>query len=601
MKKVVKIILPILLSLTILLSIGWYLFIYDTEFTRDVLLSSARYFESEGNHSLAAWFYDMAYDQADDNDAVAIELALQHKAAGNYTQAEITLSNAIADGGTANLYIALSNLYLEQDKILDAVKLLDAVCSENSTVNQAVRQELIAMRPAAPTVSPDPGFYSQYINVTVTGQGGTLYVSNQYPSVKDATYTKLVEGAAYVAVNGSVPGVDNTVTETINLVEGENAIYALTISDQGLVSPVSIFGYTVGGVIVQVEFADDAIEAQVRKMLNVSENTVLHSNDLWKITEFTIPEGTKKLDDLKHMIRLETLTIENCPSNSLSFLSSLSDLTKLTIRNMPVKSEDLAQIGRMPKLTELTLSNCSLSTISGLENATKLTSLDLSGNTVRNLSPIASMPQMVHLDLKSNAVEDLSSLSGLTHLQTLDISHNTLRSIAPLSGISSLKWLDLSYNTVSDITDAGKLTGLQHLDVSYNGVTDVSPLAACTSLNDLNISNNSIEDISALSVLNGLNHFDFNHNQVKELPAWDTKSCQLITIDGSHNQIKSVEVLAGMSRLNKVFMDYNPELKDIICLQKCTLLIQVNAYGTKVEDIKALADMSVIVNYDPTK
>ena len=71
MKKALKIILPILLTLAILLGIGWYLFIYDTEFTRDMLLSGARYFESKGDHSVAAWFYDLAYDQAGDNDAVA--------------------------------------------------------------------------------------------------------------------------------------------------------------------------------------------------------------------------------------------------------------------------------------------------------------------------------------------------------------------------------------------------------------------------------------------------------------------------------------------------------------------------------------------------
>ena len=600
MKKAAKIILPILLALAILLSIGWYLFIYDTEFTRDMLLSGARYFESKGDHGVASWFYDLAYDQADDNDAVAIELAQQHKADGNFTQAELTLSNAIADGGSADLYVALCNLYLEQDKIMDAIKLLDAVCSEKSTVDPAVRQTLLEMRPAAPTVSPDPGFYSQYIAVTITGQGGTLYVSNHYPSIKDATYTKLVEGASYVATHATVPDNNNTAIQTVTLVEGENAIYALTVSDQGLVSPVSIFGYTVGGVIEQVEFVDKAIEAKVRNLLNVSENTALFSNDLWKITDFTVPEGTEKLDDLKHMIRLETLTIENCPTGSMTFLSSISDLTTLTIRNTPVSTEDLALIGRLPKLTNLTLSNCSLSTTAGLENATRLTYLDLSSNTIRNVSGLAAMSQLISLNLNSNALTDLSQLSGLSMLQTLDVGHNTLTSIGSLRSHSNLKWLDVSNNSVSDISDVSTLSSLQHLNVSYNGITDISALTSCANLQELNIANNSIEDISALDNLNGLTRFNFSHNQVKELPAWDSSTCQLIEIDGSNNQISSVKVLAGMSRLNKVFMDYNPELKDIVCLQSCHLLIQVNAYGTKVSDVKALIDMSVIVNYNPT-
>ena len=77
MKKFFKIIIPIILVLVILASIGWYLFIYDRDFTRDMLLQGARYFDAQGNHAISAWFYDKAYEQAVDNDAVAIELAEQ--------------------------------------------------------------------------------------------------------------------------------------------------------------------------------------------------------------------------------------------------------------------------------------------------------------------------------------------------------------------------------------------------------------------------------------------------------------------------------------------------------------------------------------------
>lgn len=128
MKKFLRAFVPIVLVLAIIACLGWYLFIYDREFTRDILLQGARYFENRSEHEAAAWFYDLAYRQAGDNDAVAIELAEQYKSTGNYTKAEYTLTNAIADGGGAELYIALCKTYIEQDKILDAVKLMDAVC-----------------------------------------------------------------------------------------------------------------------------------------------------------------------------------------------------------------------------------------------------------------------------------------------------------------------------------------------------------------------------------------------------------------------------------------------------------------------------------------
>ena len=140
---------------------------------------------------------------------------------------------------------------------------------------------------------------------------------------------------------------------------------------------------------------------------------------------------------------------------------------------------------------------------------------------------------------------------------------------------------------------------MTQLNLNYNSISDVSTLGGCTALNELYLSNNAIADLSALASLTQLRNFDFSYNQVQALPDWDA-GCQLVTIDGSHNLLTSLEPLSGMNNLNKVSMDYNPELKSITCLTKCHHLIQVNVYGTKVTEIKPLLDMSVIVNYDPT-
>ena len=88
MKRAFKYIIPILLVLTIIVCTCWYLFEYDREFTRDLLLYSARYMEKQGSHSTAQVFYNLAYNQANDNDQVAIELAEQYVEHGNYTKAD---------------------------------------------------------------------------------------------------------------------------------------------------------------------------------------------------------------------------------------------------------------------------------------------------------------------------------------------------------------------------------------------------------------------------------------------------------------------------------------------------------------------------------
>ncbi len=573
MKRAIKVLIPILLALAIVVCMGWYLFIYDREFTRDMLLTGARYFEGQGKHAVASWFYDRAYEQAGDNDAVAIELAEQHKAAGNYTKAEATLSQAIEDGGGISLYIALCKTYAQQDKLLDCVRLLDGI------TNEEIKAQLDGMRPAAPVASPEPGFYNQYISVGVTAESGTLYVSPtaEYPSVKNDPY--------------SAP---------ISLVDGENTLYALAVADNGLVSPLSIFGYTVGGVIEEVHFADAAVEAQVRQQLAIGENQVVFSNALWDIKEFTVPEGAASYDDLKYMIFLEKLTITKGVAGQLSVLSALANLNTLTVTGTSVSAEELAVIGALPKLESLTLSGCGLSTTAGLESAAGLRYLDLSSNTIRNITALSAMHSLQEAYLQNNAMTDLSSLSALTALTRLNLSGNTLTSLAPLGSVSALTWLDASKNQLANISTLGSLAELKELYLSSNQLTDITPLTGCKALRILYIDSNKLTDIAPLGKLSTLANLNFSHNQVKALPTF-SKDCALVTINGAHNLLESLDALGGLKSLNNVYMDYNEKISSVKALASCPVLIQVDVYGTAVKDVSMLTSQSIIVNYDPTK
>lgn len=577
MKRAFRIILPIVLVLAIIVCVGWYLNVYDREFTRDMLLQSARYFESRGNHTMASQFYDWAYRQSGDNDAVAIELAEQHKAAGNYTKAEYTLTKAIADGGGVDLYAALCKTYVEQDKLLDAVYML------NNITNSAVKAQLDAMRPSAPICSPDPttsgSYYTQLISVSVSAQEGTLYVNanGQFPSIQKDLYR-----------------------QEIQLVEGENTIYAVAVADNGLVSTASVFGFTVGGIIKKIDFTDSAIETVIRQMLEINGTRDIYSNDLWDIKEFVVPTDTADLSDLQHLTFLEKVTIEDAPAGQLSNLSGLIYLKEISIMNTAVKAEELPLIGSLPKLERLTLNGCSLSTLAGLEKASNLVYLDAGNNTIRNLTPLSGLLNLQTIDLQHNALNDLSALSALGRLEYLDVSFNSLTDLSPLSSVAGLVWLDCGNNALENLNGIQALTELRHLNLSFNSLTEISSLSGCTKLNVLGISDNAITDLSPLSGMSSITHLDFSRNQVTELPALGPSSA-LVSINGSHNQIQTLEPLKGLSRLNFVQMDYNPDLESIAPLASCHLLIQVDVYGTKVTEVDVLTSQSVIVNYDPTQ
>ena len=570
MKRTLKRILPILLAIVVICSIIWYLFVYDREFTRDVLLHQARFFESQGNHNIAAWLYNQAYLQSEDNESVAIELAEQFKAIGNYTKAETTLSSAIADGGSAELYIALCKTYVEQDKLLDAVTMLDNIS------NPEIKEQLDQKRPKTPEVNYEPGFYSQYITVSISCSGGTLYTTTDgaYPSIEDT------------------PG-----TGEITLVGGENTIFALVVGDDGLVSPLAIYGYTVGGVIEEITLEDSTMDSLIRQHLELDSSATLYSNDLWGITSLVIPEGADSYSDLSYLPYLETLRIHGSTAGSLEGLQNLSHLTQLTLSDCLVTSQDLQIIASLPNLTKLSLSGCNLSSIEQLSSASKLTELDLSNNAIRDLSALSFMTSLQNLNLSHNALTSLNAISSLTALEILDISYNSLPSVTPLSSCTALKELYINNNTIADLDGIENLTALTVLSAAFNELTDVTPLGGLTALETLDISNNQLTDISALSTLNKLQFFNFSRNQVTTLPSWSSDSV-LVSIDGSYNQIETISGLAGFGKLNHVLMDYN-QITAVNALASCHNLIKVSVYGNPVSDVSALTAMDVIVNYNP--
>ena len=572
MKKALRVIIPFILAVALIGCTVWYFFVYDREFTRDMLLKQARSMENSGHHSLSKWFYSAAYAHADNDETVAIELAEQYKANGNYTKAEYTLTNAIADGGTAELYMALCRTYIEQDKLLDAINMLDNIG------DSAVKQELDALRPSAPVADPAPGFYSQYIDITLSSNNGTLYVSTngQYPSITDVPYA-----------------------DPITLGGGETTIYALSVTDNGLVSPLSVFGYTVGGVIEPAVFTDPAFEREIRSLLKIDDDRTIYTNELWTITSLTMPENVEDYSDLKYLPYLEKLTIRSGIASELENLVSLGLLRELHIYDCRPSENDLKIIGTLSNLQKLTLENCGLSSIEPLSSLQSLEYLNLADNTLRNISILSSMPLLREVNLQHNALSDLSALSNLNNLSKLDVSNNDLSSIAPICTLKNLNQLRVDNNNLVSLSGISNLNSLTLFTASYNALTDVSDLAGCVALQTVDISNNALTDITSLSVLKNLAYFTFKYNQVTALPAWD-KDCALLTIDGEGNLISSLEPLSGLLHLNRVYMRFNTEITSVDPLANCPTLVEVDVWGSKVSNASSLLEQSIIVTFDPT-
>lgn len=572
MGKILRFIIPLLLAALVVASIFWYLFDYDRAFTRDILLKEARVNDARGNSALSAWFYKMAYAHSGNDEEVALELASQYRSDGNYTKAEVSLSQAISAAPSANLYTALSKTYVEQDKLMDAVALLANV------PNDTIKAQLEAQRPTAPTANQTPGFYNTYISVELTSSSGTIYytLDGEYPTVDSEPY--------------SAP---------IKLPLGETVLYCISVDDSGLVSPVSVLAYTVGGVVEPAVFMDADMEFAIRDALGMTRTEMMYTNDLWALTEFTVPAQVWTLEDLSKLTNLESLTISNLPNGSLADLEGLTALKSLNISGCRFAASELRVLEKLPNLEKLEISNCGLSTIADLENVTGLTYLDISNNTIRNLEPLAGMTHMQELYMQLNAIISLEPLTNMYDLEKLNVSFNSISSLIPLGLCGKLSWLDASNNTIANVNGIAQLQFLTTLSLNYNLLSDISPLGGCVQLKELSFTNNTVYDISSLSSLTNLEMLDFSYNQVSSLPAWPSQSCALRVIQGSRNNVSNVNVLGGMPNLTYVSMDYNA-ISDISALASCPNLVQVNVYGNSISDVSALTQYSIIVNYDPT-
>ena len=570
MNKFLKRIFPVLLAALIVFSIGWYLLEYDPAFTRDVLLYTARSLEENGNHNASVWLYNVAYEHFGSNDEVAIELANKFLEMGNYSKAEYTLRKAIEDGGNTELYMALSNTYVQQGKLRDAVLMLENVTGD-------IKQKLEALRPAAPVASLPSGSYSQYLSIELDAQGNSIYVAcdNDYPSSLTDAYT-----------------------DPILLPAGETTLFAVSVGQNGLVSSLSVYTYIIQDVVEAVTFTDPGFEAALRKQLGYNSTRVIYSNTLWSLKELTLDDSVGSCTDLKWFPNLQTLIITGSNLDDTNALSKCTALLSLSISGSTLSTEMVHTIGSLRNLQELTLTDCGISYITPLGELKNLKKLDLSNNAIRDLSALSELTELTQLNLGYNALINLEGLEKLSALTALDVSYNSIVSTVPLRNMTSLQHLNISSNALRTLEGVDQLTQLKELYASHNELLELNLLINCLSLTHLDVSHNTLLDIDSISILTSLEVFNFSYNEISKLPVF-AADCALRVIDGSYNQISSLKNLSGLANLTHIYMDYNEQISSISPLTSCPALKEVYVYGTKVRSVSALTQLGILAVYSP--
>ena len=552
MKRVLKIVIPLVLVLALLGAAAWFFLFYRSDLTADFLAGRAANLVEKGRYNRAITYYNWAWSLQGEGDEIPLALAEAYAGAGNYTKAEYTLVRAIQENPEdVSLYVALCRVYVQQDKLLDAVQMLDR------TADESVREELAELRPAAPTLSPENGYYSEYIEVTADGGGNDVYltIDGEYPSMEEDLY----EGPV------TLPG-------------GETMVLAIAVDETGLVSTAVQNGYTIGGVVEPVTLTDPAVDSAAREALGVTAGETLMTDDLWNIASLTLPETVADLSDLRWFTGLRTLTVQNVSGLDFTPLSQLTKLTELDLSGCTISSGSLDAIGGLTSLQRLRLNNCALTDIGALSQLTSLKELQLA----------------------DNSISEIGVLSLMLDLETVTLTNNPITSIASLSACGKLQYLDISGCDVTALAALSDKQQLTTLLAGNNTITDLSVLSGCTALSVLEVQYNLVSDISVLAQLPALTQFNGNNNQITAVPDFDEANSVLQIFRVDNNQIEDLSGLAGINSLNYVYADYN-KVKTILSLADNINLIQVNVWDNPIpeEDVKALQEHSIIVNYNP--
>ncbi len=351
-----------------------------------------------------------------------------------------------------------------------------------------------------------------------------------------------------------------------------------------------------------------------------------YSTDLMQLELNGLGLTDEDILDLKYMINLRYLNLNDNYLTDLSSVSGLTELQQINVNNNP----DLTDLSPLSGLTELRMVNfqgCNvedysfmagltnlemvslycvgeetdLSFLSGLSNVKSLTYYEWNGNNnfgqapgIIDISFLRGMTGLLELRLQiSSEVEtiDLSALSGLTELRNLIIySRNrsgnsdlpAVTDLTPLSGLTKLEMLEIPAEVKSLAPLAG-LTELRSLNLytrngnsSYYPLTDISALSGMTKLANLNIGLGDVKDLSPISGLANLT----------ELYLYGNFDCP------------DLQFLSGLTKLRTLqITPYNGEgaatLSSLKGLENLTELRELHVNGPgNLTDVEPLANLT---------
>lgn len=275
----------------------------------------------------------------------------------------------------------------------------------------------------------------------------------------------------------------------------------------------------------------------------------------------------------------------------------------LSLSGMGLTDGEMDQVAKLYALTSLNLSGNSISDISALSTLAGLTALDLSDNNISDIRALAELKGLRTLYLDNNPITDFSVLAELENLTTLSIKGiaiseeqlQALSSALPSCAIHS----DTDQEDAADITLGGVTfkSDVKELNLNSRGITDISALSACRELERLDLTGNKISDITPLMDIPGLKEVVIKDNQVTDLrPLMALNTLAYINAEG--NGITSTVPLGSLTGLKELHLAGNP-ISDYSGLSRLYSLETLGLEDTGLQDddldsLKGLSNLRLL-------
>jgi formylglycine-generating enzyme required for sulfatase activity len=348
----------------------------------------------------------------------------------------------------------------------------------------------------------------------------------------------------------------------------------------------------------EVSIPDPGLNAAVRETLQKPVGPLTEQDMLGLTVLNAHDRNISNLAGLEAARNLNTLLLF---SNHLTnfFLPSLTNLVSLNLSANSLTNVSLP--GGMTKLFSLLIGVNALTQITLPSDLTQLEELDLQGNQLTSFTLPPGLTGLGVLDLTFNALTNVSLPDGLTNLDLLRLSENSLTNFTVPTGLSRLTQLYLDQNQLTSFTLPVGVTNLHVLDFTFNQLTNLNLPADLRNLISMDLSFNQLTSLNLPANLTGLALFQARSNRLTNfnLPPDLTA---LTLLDIGENQLQSVNLPAGLGHLINLRLSGNTNLTSLTLPVGMTnlsgIFLRFNGLTnlTLPSDLNRLHDLDVLGN-----